>query len=491
VLFRSAKEKLAIARALLETLQVDSVEVASARVSEGEHVTLRGICDWARRRKLIDRIEILSFVDHKLSVDWARSAGCHVLNLLTKGSRKHCEMQLGKSLAEHLADIRQTVQYGLTRGVRFNIYLEDWSGGMLDSPDHVWAMMETVATLPFGRLMLPDTLGLLEPRQVSEFVRQMVERYPGRHFDFHGHNDYGLATANSLAALRAGARGIHGTMNGMGERAGNTTLDEVVVAARDFGGFTCRVDEKKLHEVSRLIEVFTGRRVAWNKPITGDNVFTQTAGIHADGDKKGLLYYSRLTPDRFDRRRDYALGKLMGKASLDFNLKRLNIELSPEQKKIVLSKIIEMADQKKVVTTEDLPYIISDVLEAPEARVFDVKDFSIVSNKGLRPMASVLVRYRDKEFQATASGDGGYDAVMKAIKSLEGDLGFKIPRLMDYTLRIPPGGKTDALVEATILWEGGLKTRAVNCDQLQAAIEATSHAINTVAVQAGRAKTKK
>jgi D-citramalate synthase len=243
------------------------------------------------------------------------------------------------------------------------------------------------------------------------------------------------------------------------------------------------VDEKKLAEASRLTAVFTGKRIAWNKPISGENVFTQTAGIHADGDKKGELYSSRITPVRFGRNRTYALGKLMGRASLEFNLKKLNLELGAEQKKLVLEKIVELADNKKVITTEDLPFIISDVLGTPEERVFEVKDFTIVSNRGLRPVASVLVGYKGVEHQAVASGDGGYDAFMKALRSLENVLGFKIPLLLDYAVRIPPGGKTDALVETTIAWEGGIKTRAVNSDQLVAAIMATSHAINIAAVR--------
>ncbi len=476
-----AEEKLAIARALIETLKVDRIEVASARVSQGEHATLKTICAWARRHHCIERVEVLGFVDHKLSVDWVAAAGGRVINLLTKGSRKHCETQLGKTLPEHLADIRKTVDYGVSRGIEFNIYLEDWSGGMLHSPDHVTAMLDALQAMPFRRIMLPDTLGLLAPGQVERFIGRLVAQYPKLWFDFHAHNDYGLATANCLAALKAGVRSVHCTINGLGERAGNAPLDEVVVAARDFLDMRCRVNEKRLADVARLTAVFTGKRVAWNKPIVGEDVFTQTAGIHADGDKKGELYVSRLTPDRFGRKRSYALGKLMGKASLEFNLAKLGIKLGPEQKKLLLARIIELADAKKIITGEDLPFIISDVLGAPGERVFEIKDFMIVSNRGLRPAASILVRCHGREYQATATGDGGYDAFFKALRTLEKDLGFKLPHLVDYAVRIPPGGKTDALVETTITWEGGLKTRGVNSDQLTAAIDATSHAMNIIA----------
>jgi D-citramalate synthase len=481
-----AEEKLAIARALLESLKVDRIEVASARVSEGEQQTLRGICSWAEKAKRIEQVEILSFVDHKLSVDWAASAGCRVLNLLTKGSRKHCETQLRKTQAEHLEDIGKTVRYGVSKGIAFNVYLEDWSGGMLHSRDYVWAMLEGLIELPFKRIMLPDTLGLLEPAQVGDFIAMIVGKYPEIWFDFHAHNDYGLATANCLAALRAGARALHTTINGLGERTGNAPLDEIVVAAHDFSEFRCGVVEKNLVEVSRLTEVFTGKRIAWNKPITGEGVFTQTAGIHADGDKKGRLYESRLTPARFRRQRSYAMGKLMGKASLEFNLAKMGVELSPEQKSELLTRIVELADGKKVVTADDLPFIISDMLQSPEWRFFEVKDFMIATNRGLRPVATLLVNFNGEDYQATASGDGGFDAFMKALRTLEKPLGFRIPLLTDYTVRIPPGGKSDALVETTIFWEGGVKTRGVHSDQMAAAIEAVTHLMNIVAAKAAK-----
>jgi D-citramalate synthase len=472
------EEKMAIARMLLENLKVDRIEVASARVSDGEYETVRMIANWAHRKKFLKRVEVLGFVDHKASVDWVHSTGCRVINLLTKGSREHCETQLRRSLREHLRDISRTVRYGSRKNIEFNVYLEDWSGGMLNSPDYVVEMIEAMQDMAFRRIMLPDTLGLLETSQVEDFVGCLVEQFPDTWFDFHAHNDYGLATANSLAGLHAGARGIHATINGLGERTGNAPLDELVVATRDFTRFRCSVNEKKLKDASRLIEIFTGKTISWNKPITGEGVFTQTAGIHADGDKKGQLYHSRLSPVRFDRTRTYAMGKLMGKASLDFNLKKMNIVLNDDQKKRVLQKIVALADTKKTITTEDLPFIIADVLQRPEEREFEVLDYMVTCNYGLEPAASVLVRYKDKRFHAVASGDGGFDAFVKAMRSLEPRLGFRIPKLLDYSVRIPPGGQTDALVETTISWEGGFKTRGVNSDQVAAAIQATADAVN-------------
>ena len=406
-------EKLTIASRLLQNARVDRIEVASARTSEGERVAADEISHWAQANDLADRIEVLGFVDARASVDWARSVGVRVINLLTKGSLLHCREQLRRTPRQHLDDIRRTVDYGMTHDITFNVYLEDWSGGMRDSPDYVVAHIQGIAALPVKRIMLCDTLGILSPSQVRTHVGQLTADFPETHFDYHGHNDYGLATANTLEAALAGARGVHATVNGMGERAGNTPLDEVVVSLRDHGGLRTRVKERALAEVSHLVEVFSGRRIAVNKPIVGENVFTQAAGVHADGDMKGRLYESKLRPTRFGLKRTYAMGKLMGRASLEFNLQRLNISLSVEQKDQLLRRIVELGDQKRHVTTADLPFLISELLQTPELRVFEVGDYSVVSNRGLRPVATILVRYRGKEIQATASGDGGYDAFMQ------------------------------------------------------------------------------
>lgn len=326
--------------------------------------------------------------------------------------------------------------------------------------------------------MLPDTLGIFYPEQTGAFVKELVATYPNAHFDFHAHNDYGLATANSLAAIRAGAKGVHVTLNGLGERAGNAPLDEVVVTAHDLAGAKTNIQEGELVTAAKMVEVFSGRRLAPNKPVSGAAVFTQTAGIHADGDKKGNLYITKLSPERFNRTRTYALGKLAGKASLDMNLQQLGVNLTPEQKQLVLKRVIELGDQKKVITAEDLPFIMADVLKTPETRIVEITDCLITTTKRLHPTATIKIRYKDESYEGTATGDGGYDAFMRALRDILEGVGITLPGLVDYEVRIPPGGMTDAIVEATITWENGLTTRGVDTDQVKAAIDATEHMMN-------------
>src|SRR4029078_1487660 len=174
-----------------------------------------------------------------------------------------------------------------------------------------------------------------------------------------------LSIANVLEATKAGAHGLHLTINGMGERAGNAPLSSAIAGLNDYvPEVKTSVVEKSLYKVSKLVEMFSGFRVSANKPVVGENVFTQTAGIHADGDKKNNLYYNDLMPERFGRQRKYALGKTSGKANIDNNLQQLGIQLSDEDLKKVPQRIIDLGARKEVVTQGDLPYILSDVLDS-------------------------------------------------------------------------------------------------------------------------------
>ena len=156
-------EKLLIARLLLQELNVDRIEVASARVSDGEKRAVSLICKWARSAGMLPRVEVLGFVDHTTSVDWIRACGGQCINLLCKGSLKHCRHQLKKSPEEHLADILQTLEYAHNRQVEANIYLEDWSNGIQESPDYVFFLIDHLRQAGIRRFMLPDTLGVLNP----------------------------------------------------------------------------------------------------------------------------------------------------------------------------------------------------------------------------------------------------------------------------------------------------------------------------------------
>ena len=477
----SANEKVNIARALLQSLKVDRIEVASACVSDGEQQAVAKICDWASEEGLVDRIEILGFVDYKRSVDWIKKAGGSVINLLAKGSEKHCREQLGRDLTSHIDDISRTVEYALERQLRVNMYLEDWSSGFSDSRDYVYGLVSGTQDLGISHYLLPDTLGLFSPQEVFDSLKEMKEQFPNEEFDFHPHNDYGLATANVIAAIEAGIDNIHCTVNCLGERAGNASLAEVAVVIRDKLGIDLSIDETQITLVSRMVENFSGKWIAANTPVVGADVFTQTAGIHADGDMKGNLYVSRLTPERFDRKRSYALGKMSGKASLVNNLEELGISLSEEDQAKVLQRVVALGDSKHLITAEDLPFIIADVMESKEYQYVDLKKCDINTELNRGSSVSLTLTIDGEDFEGDGTGNGGFDAFMDAVTKILSRIGFVMPLLKDYEVHIPRGGKTDALTECIITWqsqEQEFKTRGVDSNQVMAAVKATTRMIN-------------
>lgn len=477
----TAGEKLNAAKMLLEELRVDRIEVASAKVSEGEFKSVKRITEWASKNNMLDRIEVLGFIDGTQSIDWIVDSGASVVNMLCKGSLKHVQGQLRKTPEQHMADIKAAMAYAQSKGLKANIYLEDWSNGMRHSQDYVFFLLENLVNEPFMRFMLPDTLGILNPNETYEFCKKVVTRYPGKHFDFHAHNDYDLATANVLAAVHAGIHGIHTTVNGLGERAGNAALSSVIAVLKDHASCTLSLNEEKINLVSRMVESFSGIRIPSNKPVIGDNVFTQTCGVHADGDSKDNLYFNDLLPERFGRVRKYALGKTAGKSNIMQNLKELGIQLEPEVMKMVTQRVIELGDRKENVTTEDLPYIIADILNSDMVeQKIKIRNYTLSVAEGLKPVASLSIEIDGSVYQEATSGDGQYDAFMKALQKIYEKRQKELPKLIDYVVTIPPGGKTDALVETIITWENGreFKTRGLDPDQTVAAIKATVKMLN-------------
>lgn len=481
----TASEKLTLARLLIEDLKVDRIEIASARVSDGEFNSVVQITDWAKDAGHLEKIEVLTFVDGGLSLEWMKNSGAVVQNLLTKGSLNHLTFQLKKTPQEHFSDIAEILQKAKEQGIKTNVYLEDWSNGMRNSSAYVFEYLDFLATQPIERVLLPDTLGILTHKETFSFIDKIVKKYPKLHFDFHGHNDYDLSVANVMEALRAGCHGLHLTVNGMGERAGNAPLASVVAVINDFlPEIEINVKESSLYKVSKLVSNFTGFSIPANKPIVGDNVFTQTAGIHADGDNKKNLYFNDLLPERFGRKRKYALGKTSGKANIQKNLQELGLSLNNEELKKVTQRIIELGDKKEKVTKEDLPFIISDVLdsEAYKNQVI-IDSYVLTHSKGLKPSTTISVTINDESFEENAQGDGQFDGFMNALRKVYKKRKIELPNLTDYAVRIPPGSNSDALCETIITWQDQDRefiTRGLDSDQTVSAIKATEKMLNII-----------
>jgi len=480
----AATEKLSIARMLIEELKIDRIEIASARISEGEFAGVKKVAQWAREHGHIDKIEVLGFVDGRASLEWIQNAGCRVINLLCKGSENHCIYQLRKTPAEHVADIKGVIATAREMDIDVNIYLEDWSNGMRNSEDYVMFIIDSLKEVGIKRVMLPDTLGVLNPTESYNFCKKVIDNFPGIHFDFHAHNDYDFAVANVFEAVKAGVHGIHVTINGLGERAGNAPLSSVIAVIHDQLKQKTTVNERNINHVSRMVESYSGVRIPANKPVIGDNVFTQVAGIHADGDNKKNLYYNDLLPERFGRERVYALGKASGKATVLKNLQKLGIKLDETTMALLTKRIIELGDQKQIITLDELPYIISDVANSnQDNQNIKILNYSMSLTKGLRPMASVKIEINGEVYEQSAAGDGQYNAISKALYKIYKKLNMPTPELINYEVVIPPGGQTDAIVQTIITWrfkEKTFKTRGLDGDQTVSAIKATEKMMNII-----------
>ena len=481
----SSSEKLTIAKLLLEELKVDRIEIASARVSDGEFTAVKNIAKWAKENDYLNKIEVLTFLDKGVSINWLSNSGGKVQNLLTKGSINHLKYQIKKTPKEHFNDVYNSVHDARELNIDTNVYLEDWSNGMRNSPDYVFEYLDFLSTLPIKRVLLPDTLGVLSPKETYNYLSVIINKYPNIHFDFHAHNDYDLSVSNVMESLKAGCHGLHLTINGMGERAGNAPMASVAAVVRDFlPDIKINLEEKKLYKVSALISAFTGFKIPANKPIVGDNVFTQTAGIHADGDSKNNLYFNDLLPERFGRIREYALGKTSGKANIKKNLDRLGITLNNEDLKKVTNRVIELGDKKEKVTAEDLPYIISDVLNTSmQVKRVLINSYILKHTMGKDPSVYLELKIDDNIYKKTGVGDGQFDAFMNAVNEIYKDNNLKTPNLVNYLVTIPKGSNSDALCETIITWRDPsceFTTRGLDSDQTVSAIKATEKMLNII-----------
>jgi D-citramalate synthase len=292
----STSQKVELARQLVES-GIERVEVCSASVSQDGEALRKTVEDLGP-----EKIEVLTFLD-KDSVDWVSDRGGMVCNLLIKGSRKQLK-QLGLTSEELRQKLTQVVRYSDSQGLEVNVYLEDWSRGAKESPEYVEQLLHRIDELPVNRVMLCDTLGVLSPEETKKLVREASEKFSGS-IDFHGHDDYGLANANTLNALKSGASGFHATVNGLGERTGNAALGATVASVEDHLDTETPINLEKLHSLSRMVSKASGQKVSDRQPVLGEHAFTHKAGIHHDGQNKGDLYCSQLRPERFGREERY------------------------------------------------------------------------------------------------------------------------------------------------------------------------------------------
>ena len=460
-------EKLRIATKLDE-INVDFIEAGSAITSEGERESIKEIT------KQSFKAEILSF-SRPLTVDIDYCLDCDVdgVNLVVPTSNLHIFEKLNTT-PDKLVDLsNNAIDYCKDHGLIVELSAEDATRSDFDFLKHVYA---NAINHNVDRICVCDTVGILNPDVSFDLFNKLKDiNVP---ISCHCHNDFGLAVANTLAAVKGGACEIHTTINGIGERAGNTSFEECVVSIdRLYNHFSTNVKINEIYDISKLVARLTGVYIQPNKAIVGENAFAHESGIHSDGVIKNSATYEPITPELVGRQRKFILGKHMGTHALDNKLKELGLNVNNTQLKQICDDIKVLADKGKTVTDVDLQVIADNVLEINHEDRIKLDEVTIVSGNKVMPTASVKITVDGEEILNAGVGLGPVDAAINAIKSL--DI-FKDIDLIEYHVDSITGG-TDAFIDVIIKLQKEDKVvsaRGTEADIINASVKAYIAGVN-------------
>ena len=460
-------EKFRIATKLDE-INVDFIEAGSAITSEGERESIKQIT------KQSFNAEILSFSRPLIKdIDFCLECDVDGVNLVVPTSDLHIYEKLNTT-QDKLVDLsNDAVDYCKDHGLVVELSAEDASRSDFDFLRNVY-----INAIEHGadRICVCDTVGIFTPDvSYNLFCKLSDIDVP---IACHCHNDFGLAVANTLSAVKGGACEIHTTINGIGERAGNTSFEECVVSIdRLLNDFSTNVKINEIYDISKLVARLTGVYIQPNKAIVGENAFAHESGIHSDGVIKNSATYEAITPELVGRQRKFVLGKHMGTHGLDNKLKELGLNVDESQLRQICDDIKQLADKGKTVTDVDLQVIADNVLEINHEDRIKLDEVTIVSGNKVMPTASVKITVDGEEILNAGVGLGPVDAAINAIKSL--DI-FKDIDLIEYHVDSITGG-TDAFIDVIIKLQRGDKVvsaRGTEADIINASVKAYIGGVN-------------
>ncbi|PXF51180.1 MAG: 2-isopropylmalate synthase [Candidatus Methanophagaceae archaeon] len=468
------EQKLQIAKQL-DLLGVDVIEAGTAIISEGEQRAIRAIANAGLNAEICSFARLL-----RGDVDAAVGCGVETVNLVAPVSDAHIKKKLKIDRATLRAKTVEMAEYVKGQGLKVEISAEDASRSDLEFLKSFFS--ELAAAGVVDRLTFCDTVGVLYPERTKEIFSGLCLALSEFEtpVSVHCHNDFGLATANSVAAVQAGAEVVHVTVNGLGERAGNASLEEVVVALERFYGVRTRIATQKLYETSRLVRRLTKMQVAPNKPLVGDNAFTHESGMHVHGTLADTTLYEPLDPAVVGRKRRFAFGKHTGKASVKTALKEQGIRADEKQISEILAKVKELGDKGKLVTDADFQAIVVDVLQIEREEKIKLVDLSVVSGKNVYPTASLRLAINGEEVVEAGVGVGPVDAAINALRKAMSGREMNDLRLEEYHVDAITGG-TDALVNVAVKISRGDKTvtaSGVSEDIVTASVRALINGVN-------------
>lgn len=463
----TSMEKLRIA-SKLDEIGVDFIEAGSAITSEGERKSIKEITSQNFNA------EILSFSRPLVTdIDYCIECDVDAVNLVVPTSELHIRDKL-KTDKNHLLELsNNAVDYCKDHGLTVELSAEDASRSDVDFLKKVY-----FEAIDHGadRICVCDTVGILTPDSSYELFSNLNDfKVP---IACHCHNDFGLAVANTLSALKGGACEIHTTINGIGERAGNTSFEECVVSIdRLFSDFSTNIKINQIYDISKLVARSTGVYIQPNKAIVGENAFAHESGIHSDGIIKNSETYEAITPELVGRRRKFIIGKHMGSHGLKERLNEIGLSVDDYQLKQISDDIKELADKGKTVTDVDLQVIADNVLQINYEDRIKLEDVTIVSGNKVMPTASVKITVDGEEILNAGVGSGPVDAAINAIKSLEI---FRDIDLIEYHVDAITGG-TDAFIDVIIKLQKEDKmvsARGTETDIINASVKAYIAGVN-------------
>ncbi len=462
------EQKLEIARAL-DDLGVDIIEAGSAITSDGERLAMKMIT------KAGLKAEICSFVRAvKADIDAALACNVDSIHLVVPTSDIHLKYKLKRTRGEVKKTALDVARYALDNGLIVEFSSEDASR---TDPAFLHDILSAAARIGVQRVCACDTVGVLTPEKSRELYSGLAKmlKVP---VAAHCHNDFGMATANTVAAVLGGAREIHATVNGLGERGGNAALEEVALALFKFHNIKTKIKLNKLYEVSNLVERVTGMPVSPTKPVVGENAFAHGAGIHTHGVLVHPSTYEPISPKMVGQHRKLVFGKLSGSHAIESELKRMGLKPTLKQVREIFEQVKRLGDRGKMVTDTELRAIVDSVMGREFREIVKLKELTVVSGNRVTPTSSVKVLFGDNELVESGIGIGPVDAAMNAISKLVG--GVSNVRLKEYHVDAISGG-TDAVVSVVVKLTDGKRivtARGTNGDIIMASVQAMLNGVN-------------
>ena len=469
------EQKLNIAKKL-DALGVDAIEAGFPIISDGEKQGIKMVVNTNLRAEICG----LARTDKK-DIDAAIDCGLKYIHTFIATSDIHLKYKLKLTREQVLEKAIEAVEYGKSRGLQVEFSAED---ATRTDREFLKKVFSQVAKAGADRIDIPDTVGYSTPAYIAEITKDAIQasKLP---VSVHCHNDFGLAVANSISGIQAGAQCAHVTINGIGERAGNASLEELVMALQCLQfdkKFETNINTKLLYETSRYVSSVVGVHVQPNKAIVGENAFGHESGIHTHGVLSNPLTYEPISPELVGRTRWFQVGKHAGAHGVSAMLEEYGIQPTKEQTHEILESVKKIGDQGKHVTDVELLAIAGEVMQQPSLkRLVHLTGFSVSTGIGNMPYAFVKLNIEGKDFIGTDYGVGPVDASINAIQKITGEIA-KV-RIKDYKLDSISGG-SDALCEVTIKVEdvyGNLASaKSIGEDIVITSVQAMIDGINRI-----------